>query len=461
MAQPSARPLLRSLLLCLIAPAIAAAQPLPPPTLGERIETIVTARPFDRAVWGIAVEDDGGALDYRRSAGTLMIPASNRKLLTAATAASCLGVDRQLSTELWLDGSDVIIRGGGDPSLGGRWSFDRAAVFAPFIDALRVRGVREVEGDVVADASLFDRVTRPFSWEWSDLDAYYGAPVDALAYNENVAGVVVDDCAKPRVSIDPPFVPAIVNVICAPAGEPIVRADAANTLHVTGEMAAHFETLAAIADPALYAGQAFRDALARAGITVRGTVRVNVAPRAWRERVAVIESPAVALLISVALQPSQNLYAEMLYKLASAGVAPASYQASAAAERMFLTTEAGVDNSEFKFADGSGLSAQNLVTPNALVKVLRWMDQPSRRGVWWQLLAAPGEEGTLRRRLLPLAARLRGKTGSISGVNSLSGIVRGMGGGTRYFSIVLNHHTAGSAEALRAIDAIANAIADF
>jgi D-alanyl-D-alanine carboxypeptidase/D-alanyl-D-alanine-endopeptidase (penicillin-binding protein 4) len=151
----------------------------------------------------------------------------------------------------------------------------------------------------------------------------------------------------------------------------------------------------------------------------------------------------------------------MLYKLTPAGAAPASYEASAAAERMFLTTEAGVDGSEFKFADGSGLSAQNLVTPNALVKVLRWMDQPSRRGVWWQLLAAPGEEGTLRRRLLPLAARLRGKTGSISGVNSLSGIVRGTGGGTRYFSIVLNHHTAGSAEALRAIDAIANAIADF
>ena len=97
----------------------------------------------------------------------------------------------------------------------------------------------------------------------------------------------------------------------------------------------------------------------------------------------------------------------------------------------------------------------------ALVKVLRWMDDPARRGAWWQLLATPGEDGTLRRRLLPLASRLRGKTGSIAGVNALSGIVRGTGGGTRYFSIVLNHHLAASSEALHAIDAMANAIADF
>ena len=44
-------------------------------------------------------------------------------------------------------------------------------------------------------------------------------------------------------------------------------------------------------------------------------------------------------------------------------------------------------------------------------------------------------------------------------MNSLSGIVRGAGGGTRYFSIVLNHHTGG--EALKTIDEMATAIADF
>ena len=65
-------------------------------------------------------------------------------------------------------------------------------MFKPLVDALtralRTHGVREV-GDVVADASLFDRSILPPGWEWDDLPYYYAAPVDALGYNENVIGV--------------------------------------------------------------------------------------------------------------------------------------------------------------------------------------------------------------------------------------------------------------------------------
>ncbi len=407
------------------------------------------------------MEDEAGRVLYERNAHTLLMPASNRKLFTAAAVSSCIGLDHRFQTELWLDGDDVVLRGGGDPSLGGRYAFDRDAVFAPLVAALRARGISEIAGDLVADASLFDRTTLPPSWEWSDLPYYYAAPVDALGYNENVIGVVVDDCAKPVVTTDPLFIPATAKVTCAAGKEPEVHSDAGNAVVIEGEMPPRFETLIAAPSPALYAAQAFRDALRHAGITVRGSVRVNTAPREWRERVTAIESPLVFDLLAIVLKPSQNLYAETLFKDLSAGAAPASYAASREVERAFLTGEAGVDGAEIRFEDGSGLSAHDLVTPAAVVTLLRWMDAPSRRGAWWQLLAQPGEEGTLRRRLLPLASRLRGKTGSISGVNSLSGIVRGSKGGTRYFSIILNHHAAGSGEALRAIDAMASAIADF
>ena len=82
-----------------------------------------------------------------------------------------------------------------------------------------------------------------------------------------------------------------------------------------------------------------------------------------------------------------------------------------------------------------------------------------RRGLFWSVLATPGEEGTLRRRLLPLADRLRAKTGTLRGVNALSGILAGAHGRYRYFSILINHHTAESAT--RAIDDMVTAIADF
>jgi D-alanyl-D-alanine carboxypeptidase/D-alanyl-D-alanine-endopeptidase (penicillin-binding protein 4) len=409
------------------------------------------------AIWGIDVVDDNGNTLYARNERTLLIPASNRKLFAAATVASCEGLDRQLTTELWRDGEDVIIRGGGDPSLGGRWAFDRDAVFAPFVAALRTRGIAEVR-NVVADVSLFDRVTIPGTWKVGNLGSDYATPVDALAYNENVVGIVADHCAHPVVATDPSFVPATTAVVCG-SGEPDARSDPNNAIAITGKMPEHFQTLAGIGEPALYAAQALTDALRHAGVLVKGSAVVSSAPRAWRERIAVIPSPPLWQLLSVVLKPSQNLYAEMLFKRLSAGAAPASYDASEEIERRFLTGEVGIPAADFRFADGSGLSPDDLATPQAIVTLLRWMNDPSRRAVWAMMLARPGEEGTLRRRLLPLAARLHAKTGSINGVNALSGIIDAPNGTHRYFSIIINHHTADSADALRAIDGIVAEIA--
>ena len=376
----------RLLLLCvLVATSCATTQPR------------ITIPPLRGAIWGIDVEDDAGRVLYAQNAHTLMMPASNRKLFSAATIAECAGFDHQFATELWLDGRDVILRGGGDPSFGGR---DTVAPFAPFVEALRRRGITSIDGDLIADVSLFDRVTIPPSWEVGDLGFDYAAPVDALAFAENVQGN------------------------------------------------------AAVTDPATYAAQAFRDALAWAGIPLRGTIRVNTAPRAWHERIAVIESPFLFDLLRTELKYSDNLYAEMLFKGASG-----SYEGSEALESDFLLHEAGVDRGDFRFVDGCGLSTHDLVTPAAVVRLLRWMNAPARRYLWWSVLAQPGDEGTLHRRLPELAPRLRGKTGTISGVNALSGIVAMPHGGYRYFSVIVNHHLAGSAEAVRAIDAIVREIA--
>jgi D-alanyl-D-alanine carboxypeptidase/D-alanyl-D-alanine-endopeptidase (penicillin-binding protein 4) len=426
-------------------------------SLARRIDAIRHRPQVSGAIWGIDVLDDSGRTIYARNETTLLIPASNRKLFAAATVSSCESLDRQIATELWRDGGDVVIRGGGDPSLGGRWAFDRDAVFAPFVAALRERGIAEVR-DVIADVSLFDRVTIPSTWKVGNLGSDYAVPTDALAYNENVVGVVADHCATPVVVTDPSFVAATASVACG-KGEPIVRSDSANTIALNGSMPEHFQTLAGVADPALYAAQALRDALQHAGIRITGRAIVNASPRNWQERLAIIESPPLWQLLSVVLKPSQNLYAEMLFKGLSVGAQPASYEASEDIERRFLTTEAGVPNSDFRFVDGCGLSPDDLVTPRAIVTLLRWMNDPSRRNIWWMMLARPGDEGTLRRRLLPFADRMRGKTGSISGVNALSGIMRMPNGTHRYFSIILNHNAGDSSDALKAIDAIVSEIA--
>ena len=348
--------------------------------------------PFHRAFWAIHVEDDDGRVVYSQNADKLMIPASNRKLSTAATVANCLGFDTRLVTEIWRDGEDLVVVGDGDPTLGS-WRYERDDDFLNAAAALRARGLTRVR-DVVIDVSHFDRVTVPYGWKVGYLDEPYAAPVDAIAWNEN-----------------------------GEAGK-------------------------SIRDPAGRAGKAMLDALVVNDVAVTGAIRVNTERRAWGEKLLEIPSPTVASIMTVLLKNSHNLYAEMLLKRAGGG----TYANAFALDRTFLTSEAGLEADSFRFADGSGLSSDNLTTARATVRLLRWMNDPARRGMWWKLLVTPGESGTLRTRVVSLAQRLRGKTGTLGGVNALSGIIAMPDGRYRYFSVMVNHHAGDGDEAEKLID---------
>ena len=368
-----------------------------PPPLS--FDPLIGTPPFDRAFWAIHVEEDDGRVLYSLNADKLVMPASNRKLFASATIASCLGPDAQLHTEIFRDGEDLVIRGDGDPSLGS-WRYERDGDFDRLAGLLRARGITSV-GDLIVDVSLFDRVTIPGGWKNGNLGSDYAAPVDAIAWGENELPV---DRATP--------------------------------------------------DPALHAGNTLRDALLRQGISVSG-VRVNTEPRAWGEKVADLPSPFVGQLLETVLKNSHNLYAEMLLKRSAAG----TYDSAFARERVFLTTEVRLDGSAFRFVDGSGLAPDDLMTARAAMGVLRWMNDPSRRGLWWPTLATPNQDGTLRRRVVALEHRLRGKTGTINGVAALSGIIAMPNGRYRYFSIVVNHHTGEGSDAVKIIDGIVERIA--
>jgi D-alanyl-D-alanine carboxypeptidase/D-alanyl-D-alanine-endopeptidase (penicillin-binding protein 4) len=428
------------------------------------------------------VEEEDGRVVYQRNADILMMPASNRKLFVAALATQCIGVSASIPTELWLHGvvgagvlqGDVIVRGYGDPSLGGRYDYDRDDRLRPFLDALLERGIYFVTGRVVADVSRFDRETIPGSWKYDNLGDSYAAPVDALAWNENVVGVLLDarDCERPAITTDPSFAAvAEVDLVCVPRiaehepVEPVLRTDARNDLLMRGEIdilsaARVYGDLVAVEDPGLYAAEAVDDFLRRQGISIGNPPRVETRPREWTERLATIESPPLYLLLGTFLKVSQNLYGEMLFKSSSQQL-PASYAEARRVEHLFLENEVGVKPGSFDFADGSGLSVENMVSPRTILKLLRYLNRPETFGLYYQLLATPGEEGTLRRRLSGLEKSMRGKTGSIDSVNVLSGYLIGRDGRRRYFSIIANHHIGGSSEAIRIIDDITRRIADF
>ena len=356
--------------------------------------------PNDGALWFLLVQDDHGRVLYEHNSHLRMVPASNRKVFAAATIANCLGLDTRLHTEIWRDGEDLVIVGDGDPSLGS-WRYERTEDFNQVADLLAARGVTRVR-DVIADVSRFDRLTIPGGWKVNYLGNDYGAPVDAITWGESE---IADDRA--------------------------------------------------VDNPALHAANAMRDALFSRGIVTTGTTRMHTEKRAWGEKIADIPSPFVAQLLGTVLKNSHNLYTEMLFKRASNG----TYEASFALERAFATAEARVPGSEFRFVDGSGLAPDDLVTPHAMITMLRWMNHPSRRGYWWATLAQPANDGTLRRRLVTLEHRLRGKTGTINGVAALSGIILMPDGRYRYFSMAVNHHTVSGDEVVKVIDGVVERIA--
>jgi serine-type D-Ala-D-Ala carboxypeptidase/endopeptidase (penicillin-binding protein 4) len=379
----------------LVLTACATTAPPQPDPLPAQIDELLAREPFNRALWSVLIEEDDGRLLYARNTDKLTIPASNRKLYASAFIADCLGLDAKLRTEIWRDGDDLVLRGDGDPSLGS-WRYERDGDFDRLARELRARGITRVR-DVIADVSLFDRVVYPGGWKLGNIGSDYAAPVDALSWSEN------------EIPVD-----------------------------------------RAVADAAMHAANALRDALFLWGVEITGTARVNVEPRPWSERVTTLDSPFIGDLLRAVLKNSHNLYAEMLLKRAGGG----TYANAFAMERAFLTSDGGLDPGSFNFVDGSGLAPDDLLTSQSTIRVLRWMNHPSRRAFWWATLAQPANEGTLRRRLLPLDQRLRGKTGTINGVNALSGILAMPDGRYRYFSVIVNHHIGDGDEAVALIDEV-------
>ena len=191
--------------------------------LDKRIDKILATSDARRGSWGIQViELANGKLLYERDADHLFIPASNMKVFTTAAALEKLGPDYVFQTTVESEAApdaqgrvgNLYLVGRGDPNLGVR-TFpymyhgpqQPADKFVQeMADQVKAHGVNEVTGTLVADDSYF--VWEPFAPNWAadDLEWGYGAPVSALAFNDNLLaldvkpGKKVGDEASVRLS---------------------------------------------------------------------------------------------------------------------------------------------------------------------------------------------------------------------------------------------------------------------
>ncbi|MFZ5624908.1 MAG: D-alanyl-D-alanine carboxypeptidase/D-alanyl-D-alanine endopeptidase [Gemmatimonadota bacterium] len=461
----------------------------------QEIDALLARPPFSRALWGVVLVDERGRVLYARNADKLFMPASVTKLLVTSVAAARLPADWTVRTSLYAAGpvdagtirGDLVLYGRGDPTFSrrcfavdttapGACERDPSSGFRRLASQLKARGITRIEGDVVGDGSWFEPTGIRGTWQSYDLNWWYAAPVSGLGFNDNsleiswrpgptvgaplaidiqpaFAGITLDN----RTETAPPGTRQTLDFFRYP-GTLRLWAEGKAAGPATGQPPTEYF---AHPDPSLFAAQALRAALEDSGIVVTGAVRSTLdstATQAARARAPLAEVTSRPLRdwLFPILNVSQNLFAEMLLKQLGRQFAGAgSWEAGIDVERRFLIDSMGVDSTQFRVTDGSGLSTSNLLTPLALVTVLRYLRQHPSFDTFAAGLPRSGQVGSLRRRFVdtPLEGKVRAKTGSINGVNTLAGYIE-LPERTLTFAVMVNHHTAPSREMLAAIDSV-------
>lgn len=468
------------------APAVALTDAAARAALRTDLAAVFDGPEFDRSLWGVVVQSlDTGETLFARNPTTLMMPASNMKILTLAASIERLGWDHTFETRLVTsaplqDGAlqgDLIVVGGGDPSIGGRVG-DEGRVLASWADALWAAGLRSINGRLIGDDDLFDDDGVGEGWSWDDLALGYAAPVGALSYDENAVELAV----TPGAGVGDPAVLtlhpshgglAIDNqTVTQPAPAPLAlalrRPPDVPRLVARGTVPqgmAEFVRTVSVVNPTDFFLSAFHDALLARGITVSGpTLDIDLVtprPDVFGARLLLSHrSPPLSELALPLMKVSRNLYGETLLKtLGTALGQPGS--ARTGREALRETVEAwGIPPDSFIVSDGSGLSRYNYAAPEALVAVLRRLADDER---FEATLPVAGRDGTLENRLqgTPAEDNARAKGGSMSNVRALSGYLRTRDRERLVFSIVANNFDAAPAVVDRAVDLAVARLAAF
>jgi serine-type D-Ala-D-Ala carboxypeptidase/endopeptidase (penicillin-binding protein 4) len=442
---------------------------------------------FMNAFWGLSVREavTGKELVSCNSTANL-VPASILKMFVTAAALDIIGPETGFKTRVYLDGKvskgvlegTVYVRGGGDPSFGSqliKGSPAAKAEFAKWAQALREAGVNVINGSVNADDSLFEGQPLPGSWTWEDIGNYYAAQPSAMSINDNLYKLYFKPGPKEGAPADvlraEPAIPGLSFTNYVKTGAE-GSGDNGYIFNFPGQYAAvvrgtvpegpdEFAIKGAIPDPALFTAQAFTDYLAAHGVKVSGkAAKAGAAVDYGAARfLAETAGAPVKDIVFVTNKRSFNLYAEILLRhLALAGGKPGSADHGLGALRDYMAAN-GVDVSELKLADASGLSRLNMAQAAGFTGFLSRISAKPFFGLYKASLVQP-EDPDATGHIIKLGANtrleklLRIKSGSLNGVRAYAGYLTTDKGRLLSFASLVNNYSASAAEIDRLHEAI-------
>jgi len=398
-----------------------------------------------------------------------VIPASNMKIVTTATALDTLGDNFRFQTALTYDGTinnsvldgNLYLKGSGDPTLGSEFMIgDKEGFLRDCLTALRKVGIKSIDGDIIVLDQLFGYEGISPTWLLEDLNSYYAPGIYGISIFDNTYRIYLQSY-KPgtRVKIRSvsPEIPGLhlTNELKASksSGDRSRIDGLFSSLEkrLYGTIPANrtnYIIKGTIPDPGSFLADYLYKFLEKNDITIKGratTFRLAQKLPENDQVITIIQSPRLPAIVRETNVESNNHYAEHLYhKLLTLD----SLNISDYWERR------GLDGSSLFMADGSGLSPTDAVTADFLTDILIYMyEKTGTMGSFYQSLPIAGKEGTVASFLkkTPLVGKVRLKSGSISRVQSYSGYVED--GNNHYaFSLIVNNFSGKRADLRKAIE---------
>lgn len=412
-----------------------------------------------------------------------LIPASVMKLIITSSAVELLGPEHTFKTEIGYTGrisksnkkldGDIVIRGGGDPSLGSENFEGHYAGFTDrWTDAVRSLKIRKISGRVITDDSYFDYQPVPAKWLWEDAGNYYGAGAYGLSVFDNkysihlgiapdISGIVIKEITPAECRF------GFSNWLVAAGTEDngyVFAAPYSTSGWLAGSIPSDkkdFVLKASITDPPLIMAKIIDQELRDVGIKISGHPSTSrLLQDAVNKPVTIVDSvtsPPLSKIIEVLNHKSINLYAEHLLKeLGKVYYKSGSTEKGISRVYDFLTI-AGIGTEGLFIEDGSGLSPLNSVSSEGIAALLYYMKTHGRNfKEFYASLPDAGKEGTLKNHFTDpvFESRMKAKSGSMTRVRSYAGYLKSLSGKELIFCIIVNNFSGASQPVISHIEEI-------
>ncbi len=449
-------------------------------SIQQKIVRLQSTKGFENASISIDVTDNKtGEILFRSEPQLSIAPASIQKVVTTATALEVLGPDFRFSTTLSYSGiirndtlfGDIQIIGGGDPTLGSKYFPENNHFLDDWIEAFQSKNIRIINGDLIADATIYESQMIPNTWIWEDIGNYYGAGASGISVYDNLYEIHMssENLAEiptkviginpeiPNLDLQNEVLSSDVNSDQAYVfGSPLeYRRIIRGTIP---KNKSDFIVKASVPNPAALLVNEFRKKLTANNITLSGKTKYEkvLAKDSSSVQLSVNQSPKLRDIIRITNYESVNLFAEHFLKQ----LAFYKYGLGTTEDGCKFVIEfwknKGLDMNGLFMNDGSGLSRFNAITASQMVSILNYMKSQSTYSEDFEQSLATAGTGTLtvfKKESFPNQC-LHAKSGSMTRVRCYAGYLKTISGRELSFAFMLNNFSCSQTEAIRKIEEV-------